>query len=140
MTKKSDRIAERLRKLIADETARKTALAVLASAPKLWADPTVERAHQLRDAVTLRPHETALRSAFHAFDLDPNVPDHWHRLINYLARSHFEQKPRGATKEWTPERQIQLLKDFRRAAKQLGTKDLLAIASLLTEDTSFDRF
>jgi hypothetical protein len=139
VTKKSDRVAERLRKLIAEEASRKTASAVLMSAPKWWADPILERAEQLRDAVTLRTNEAALHLAFRAFDLDPHVPDHWHRLINYLARSHYEQKSPGAPKEWTAERQIQLLKDFRRAAKQLGTNNLLAIASLLREDASFDR-
>ena len=96
MAQKSDRIAERLQKLVEEERLRKAASDVLISFPAWEADPILGRATQLRDSVTLKAEETALGKAFKVFDLDPNVPDHWHRLINYFARAHFEPRPAGA--------------------------------------------
>ena len=76
MVQKSDRIAERLQKLIEEERLRKAALDVLISFPAWEADPILGRATQLRESVTLRAEQTALGKAFKAFDLDPNVPSY----------------------------------------------------------------
>ena len=112
---------------------------VLISFPAWEADPILGRATQLRESVTLRAEQTALGKAFKAFDLDPNVPDHWHRLINYFARAHFEPRPAGAKAKWTAKRRIQLLIDVRSAAKQMTSFDLNCVASRIIRDPTFDR-
>jgi hypothetical protein len=139
VTKKSDRIAARLAKIVDEEKSRKTALDLLQKILGWAEDPILERAKQLRDAVTLRADETALRKAFQAFDMNPNIPDHWHRLINYFARAHFEPNRPGARTKWTPTRRVQLLRDVRSVAKRLSTNDFSTIASEIIANRSYDR-
>jgi hypothetical protein len=139
VSKKKDNIAKRLRELIAEEASRRQGYDILESLGSKWlTDPILNRARQLSDAVKLRPDEPALAKAFAAFELDPNTPSHWHRLINYLARSHFETKPPGAPVTWTPKRRVQLLKDFRSTSQKFPESDVLAIARQMLKDKSFD--
>lgn len=137
MSKKRDSVAVRLRKLIEEEKQRKKAsfLAELFCPPVL--DPILQRARNLAAAVQLKPNEVELKKAFKQFDLDPEVPDHWHKLITYLARSHFEIKPAGAPKQWTFERRRQLLRDLRTAAKKSGRSDLKELCAIMRTDPVF---
>src|SRR5438132_9013400 len=113
MSKKRDSAAQLLRRLIEEEKKRERGSRLLRTiSVGLLADPILRRARELKAAVCLEPSGTALKKAFRAFDLDPNIPENWHRLINYLARSHFELKRAGARLVWSPERREQLLRDF----------------------------
>jgi hypothetical protein len=138
MSRKSDNVVIRLRKLIEEEKLRKSSdfLAEFFPAPVL--DPVLQRARDLAAAVQLRPNEVALKTAFKSFDLDPSVAAHWHLLVNYLARSHFETKRAGAKRTWTAEKYLQLLQDARVAAKKTGVKDVQAWVRYMRKDPSFE--
>jgi len=139
VSKKKDSVAKRLRDLMVEEASRRQEQDALKPClDDFFSDPIVARARQLSDAVRLRPEEKALARAFAAFNLDPGVPHYWHLLINYLARSHFETRSAGAPTTWTPERRIQLLRDFRLAAKKCSRKSVLAIAEQMLKEKSFE--
>src|SRR4029450_489296 len=95
---RKDSVTARLKRLIEEERIRKR---VESSAKCFWGplldpasdlDPILQLALDLSAVVQLKSNEVALKKAFKSFDLAPDVPGHWHLLINYLARSLFETK------------------------------------------------
>jgi hypothetical protein len=112
MSSKRDSVSQRLKSLVNEERSRKKAERIFGGFPvgMLNVDPILNRARALSEAVYLRPEEAALTKAFGYFELDPNKPEHWHLLINYLSRSHFETKPPGRRLEWTADRYLQLMR------------------------------
>ncbi|MBR1282940.1 hypothetical protein JQ597_12900 [Bradyrhizobium sp. AUGA SZCCT0177] len=149
MSSKRDSVAQRLKSLLDEEKSRKIAEGVEIaggilgnhSVGMLNADPILNRARALSDAVFLRPEETALAKAFRYFELDPERPEHWHLLISYLSRSHFETKPAGRRREWTAERYLQLLRDLYLATKNVsdleGRSRFKQIRQLMIDDPAF---
>ena len=139
MSKKRDSAAQRLKRLIAEEKQRRRALVVLDNplfkgAGMLGADPLWNRARELNTALRITDSETALKKAFEAFGLDPDIPENWHRLVCYLADSHFGLKRAGSPIQWTRDKQVQLLADIRETAKRYPKAKLPEIRRNMIKD------
>jgi hypothetical protein len=75
-----------------------------------WSNP-LEREAAANLALRIAEPEMALKKAFEQFDLDPDDPFSWHRLLNYFAESHFGSKRPGAPTKWTDDQNANLLGD-----------------------------
>ncbi len=143
MSLKRDSVAKRLKLLVNEEKNRRKADRIFDNFPvgMLNTDGILIRARALSDAVFLKPGEVALTKAFEYFELDHQKPEHWHLLINYLSRSHFETKSPGRRPEWTSERYLQLMQDFYLAAKKLPNERSRSrfkqIRELMIDDPAF---
>lgn len=147
MSLKRDSVAQRLRLLVEEEKRRKKAERIFDNFPvgMLKVDRILVRARALSDAVYLRSEDVALAKAFQFFDLDHQKPEHWHLLIDYLSRSHFESKPPGRRQEWTSDKYLQLMRDFHLAAKKFRNvkrrSRFREIRELMIDDPAFgDRY
>jgi hypothetical protein len=119
MVKKRDSAAQRLRAL-AEQNKGLPSLALQLEALEVrigmlsqrqdWSNP-LEREAAANLALRIAEPEIALKKAFEQFDLDPDDPFSWHRLLNYFAESHFGSKGPGAPTKWTGDQNANLLGD-----------------------------
>jgi hypothetical protein len=119
---KKDAASKRLAEAIAQHQGAK---AIRALVPKLnWKDKKM-RERIADEALTLSgsPFDAPLRTAFQAFDLDPEDPYSWRILLMVLAATHFEPRPKGRKPEWDDHRRLLLKTDKARARRSYKQHD-----------------
>jgi hypothetical protein len=136
MSKKRDSVAQRLKALQEEEKFRKRAMAPL-DTEFLNVGMLGDRGYRAQMATRIRRTETSLRKAFETFELDPDIPEHWHLLIDYLARSHYETKQGGAPLEWTRLRKLRLIADYKFAKELMPGASKQAIRGRMIDDCAF---
>jgi hypothetical protein len=98
--KRRESVSKRLARKI--ERARKPLVNPFTRQKEDWND---ERYREVAAniALTLHPDQSTLRKAFEAFELDPQNPFHWRRLLQFLADIHFGGPRSGAPAKWNEE-------------------------------------